>query len=473
MRRDISMAFALTVCLVAQAGAQTRRDVDWRAVETETMQHFQAILRMDTSDPPGVEKPVVDYLRQVLEREGIAVEVFALEPNRPNLVARLKGNGSKRPILIMGHTDVVNVDPAKWIHPPFSATRADGYVYGRGTVDDKDNVVASLMLMLILKRMQVPLDRDVIFLAEAGEEGSTRVGIQYMVNQQFAKIDAEFCLAEGGSVIRKGGQMRYAGVSTTEKIPRAIELTARGTSGHGSVPLQSNAITHLAAAITKVTNWKSPVLLNETTRTYFNRLATVSSPADAARYRAITGANAEQARAADVYFQASEPAHASITRTSITPTIIGGGYRVNVIPSEAKATLDVRMLPTEDTTAFLATIRRIIADTAVSVAYVVRDVRPTTPVATLNTEAFRVIEANVTRHYQTMTLPTMLTGATDMAYLRAKGMQCYGIGPATDVEEGPRGFAAHSDQERILESDLHRFVRFQYDIVEQLAAARR
>jgi acetylornithine deacetylase/succinyl-diaminopimelate desuccinylase-like protein len=473
MRRHVWIAVVLSACVAASLQAQTRREIDWRAIETETMQHFQAILRMDTSDPPGVEKPVVDYLRQVLEREGIEVETFALEPNRPNLVARLKGNGSKRPILVMGHTDVVNVDPAKWTHPPFSATRAEGYVYGRGAVDDKDNVVASLMLMLILKRMQVPLDRDVIFLAESGEEGSTRVGIQYMANQQFAKIDAEFCLAEGGSVVRRGGQTRYAGISTTEKIPRAIELTARGTSGHGSVPLQSNAIAHLAEAIAKVNAWKSPVLLNETTRTYFNRLATVSSAADAARYRAITATNAEQARAADLYFQANEPAHASITRTSISPTIITGGYRVNVIPSEAKATLDVRMLPTEDTTAFLATIRRIIGDSTVSVAYVVRDVRPTTPVATLNTEAFRVIESAVTKHYQTMTLPTMLTGATDMAYLRAKGMQCYGIGPATDVEEGPRGFAAHSDQERILETDLHRFVRFQYDIVEQLAATRR
>jgi acetylornithine deacetylase/succinyl-diaminopimelate desuccinylase-like protein len=473
MRRCLSIGLTLTAMLSVNVQGQTRREIDWKAVETETLQHFQAILRMDTSDPPGVEKPVVDYLRQVLEREGIPVEVFALEPNRPNLVARLKGNGTKRPILIMGHTDVVNVDPAKWTHPPFSATRADGYVYGRGAVDDKDNVVASLMLMLILKRMQVPLDRDVIFLAESGEEGSTRVGIQYMVNQQFPKIDAEFCLAEGGSVIRQGGQMRYAGISTTEKIPRAIELTARGTAGHGSVPLQSNAIAHLAAAITKVTEWKSPVVLNETTRTYFTRLAGASTPDIAARYRAITGTNVDAARAADAYFQASEPAHASITRTSISPTIINGGYRVNVIPSEAKATLDVRMLPTEDTTAFLATVRRIIGDTAVTVAYVVRDVRPTTPVATLETEAFKVIEAAVTRHYQTMTLPTMLTGATDMAYLRAKGMQCYGIGPATDVEEGPRGFAAHSDQERILESDLHRFVRFQYDIVEQLAASRR
>jgi acetylornithine deacetylase/succinyl-diaminopimelate desuccinylase-like protein len=474
MRRLVVWAAALAIgSIPLRADAQARSPIDWRALEAETMQHFQALLRFDTSDPPGVEKPAVDYLRQVLEREGIEVEVFALEPNRPNLVARLKGNGSRRPILIMGHTDVVNVDPAKWIHPPFSATRADGYVYGRGAVDDKDNVVASLMLMLTLKRMQVPLERDVIFLAEAGEEGSTRVGIQYMVNQHYGKIDAEFCLAEGGSVSRRAGQTRFAGISTTEKIPRAIELTARGTAGHGSVPLQSNAVAHLAAAVARINEWKAPVALNETTRTYFTRLATVSSPADAARYRAILGANAAEAKTADLHFQAQEPAHASIIRTSISPTMISGGYRVNVIPSEAKATLDVRMVPGEDTVAFLNTVRRVIADTAITVSYVVRDVRPTTPVAPLNTEAFRVIESMVTRHYQTMTLPTMLTGATDMAYLRAKGMQCYGIGPATDVEEGPRGFAAHSDQERILESDLHRFVRFQYDIVEQLAAGRR
>src|SRR5688572_11509956 len=277
----------------ATATAQ-QREVDWRALEAETIQHFQALLRMDTSDPPGVEKPVADYLKQVLEREGIPVEVFALEPNRPNLIARLKGNGSKRPVLVMGHSDVVNVDPAKWTYPPFSATRADGYVYGRGAVDDKDNLVASLMLMLVLKRMNVPLDRDVIFLAEAGEEGSTRVGIQYIVNQHFPRIDGEYCFAAGGNVTRAGGKTRYAGIATTEKIPRAIELTARGTAGHGSVPLQSNAIAHLSAAITKITTWKAPVRLNETTRTYFTRLATVSGAAEAARYRAMAGGTAEQ-----------------------------------------------------------------------------------------------------------------------------------------------------------------------------------
>jgi acetylornithine deacetylase/succinyl-diaminopimelate desuccinylase-like protein len=459
---------ALVLASPGSAPAQSRQP-DWPSIEAETMRHFQALLRFDTSDPPGTEREAVEYLKRVLEAEGIAVETFALEPHRPNLVARLRGSGARRPLLIMAHTDVVNVDPAKWTHPPFSATREGGYVYGRGAVDDKDNVAAGLMLMLMLKRLAVPLDRDVIFLAESGEEGSTRVGIQFMVREHYPAIDAEYCLAEGGAVVRAGGRVKYAGISTTEKIPRAVELTARGPAGHGSVPLQGNAVAHLARAIAKISAWRTPVQLNETTRTYFQRLASISAADSAARYRAIVGSDAARARAADDHFVWNEPAHASMIRTSVSPNIVQGGYRVNVIPSEAKATLDVRMVPGEDTAAFLATVRRVIDDPAVSAAYTARDVRPETPNARLDTEAFRVIESAVTRHYQTLTLPTMLTGATDMAYLRARGMQCYGIGPAYDAEDGPKGFGAHSDQERILESELHRFVRFQWDIVTQLA----
>src|SRR5688572_24048405 len=141
---------------------------NWTQIEAEALKHFQAIVRMDTTDPPGGEKPVADYLKQVLEAEGIAVQVFSKEPNRPNIVARLKGSGKARPLLLMGHTDTVNVDPKKWSHPPFSADRAEGYIYGRGTVDDKDNVISTLMTLLTLKRMNVKLDRDVIVLFEAG-----------------------------------------------------------------------------------------------------------------------------------------------------------------------------------------------------------------------------------------------------------------------------------------------------------------
>ena len=232
-----------TASLFAQAPAA----IDWAKVEAETLQHFQAVVRLETTDPPGNERPAAEYLKQVLEREGIPTKVFESEPNRLNVVARLKGNGSKRPLLMMGHTDTVNVDPAKWTFPPFSATREGGYIYGRGTVDDKDNVAAALMTMLLLKRSNMPLARDVIFLAEAGEEGTTRVGIQFMVQQHFAEIEAEYCLAEGGSVPRSGGRVRYASVETAEKIPRGIQLTAIGVAGHGSVPLETNAIVQAVA----------------------------------------------------------------------------------------------------------------------------------------------------------------------------------------------------------------------------------
>ena len=439
---------------------------DWSRVEEETMRHFQALVRLDTSDPPGNEQPAADYLRQVLEKEGIPVQAFTLEPGRPNVVARLKGSGTRRPLLIMGHTDVVNVDTAKWTHPPFSATKEGGYVYGRGALDDKDNVTAALMVMLMLKRLDVPLDRDVIFLAEAGEEGTTRVGIQFMVDRHFADIEAEYCLAEGGGVTRRDGRVRYATVQTMEKIPRAVSLTAKGTSGHASVPLQSNPIVHLSAALARIGDWQPPIRLNDTTRAYFQRLAHVSSGEEASRYRDVL--DPQKAPAVERYFRANDPAKAALLHATASPTIVDGGYRINVIPSEAKATIDVRAMPDDDPAVLLEMIRKVVNDPSIAVEYARRDVRPA-GTSRLDTEVFEAIEAAVTRHYATTTLPTMSTGATDMAYLRAKGVQCYGIGPAVDAEDGPKGFGAHSDQERILERELHRFVRLNWDVVTELA----
>jgi acetylornithine deacetylase/succinyl-diaminopimelate desuccinylase-like protein len=470
MRIPVLVVALATVA--ATAAAQTSSaPPDWARIEQETMRHFQALLRFDTADPPGKEQPAADYLKQVLEQEGIPVQVYAVEPHRPNVVARLKGSGKKKPVLIMGHTDVVNVDPKKWTFPPFGATRDGGYVYGRGTVDDKDNVVAGLMLMLELKRQKVALDRDVIFLAEAGEEGSTRVGIQFMADNHFADIEAEYCLAEGGNVTREGGKVKVASVQTLEKIPRAIELTARGVAGHGSVPLKTNAVARLSTAVGKVAAWKPPLTINETTGTYFRRMATISSPEQAQRYKDVLSPDPKVSGPADDYLLEHEPRHASMLRTSLSPTIIQGGYRVNVIPSEAKATIDVRVHPDEDPAKVLDAVKQVVNDPGIEVAWAQRDTRPHGN-SRLNTEAFAAIEAAVTKHYQSMTLPTMSTGATDMAYLRAKGVQCYGIGPATDIEDGPKGFGAHSDQERILESELFRFVRFQWDVVTAIAGAK-
>ena len=458
---------ALTVFIsIAHSQAQAP---NWSQIEEETMRHFQAILRLDTSNPPGNETLVVEYLKSVLDKEGIETKVFANDPKRANLIARLRGNGKKRPVLIMGHTDVVTVDPTKWKYPPFSATREGGYVYGRGATDDKDNVVACLMVMLMLKRMNTPLDRDVIFLAEASEEGGGADGIGYMVREHFDEIDAEYCFAEGGGVVRSGGKIQYAAVATTEKISRGARLVARGISGHGSVPLRSNAIVHLANAVAKVAAWRTPVRLNDTTRAYFERLAKLSPPDAAARYqKLLRPGNSDDVQE---YLAINEPRLNSTLRTSISPNIIKGGYRSNVIPSEAEATLDIRALPDEDMAWFFDEMKKVIDDPAIEIVRAGNS-RPGSPPSRLDTEAFRALEEANRRVYSTVTLPTMLTGATDMAQLRAKGVQCYGVGPMTDSEDGPKGFGAHSDQERLLEESIHKFVRFNLDIVLNLAKAR-
>jgi acetylornithine deacetylase/succinyl-diaminopimelate desuccinylase-like protein len=454
-------------------GARTQASIDWKAIEAETLQHFRALVQIDTSNPPGNETRAVEYLKGVLEKEGIPVQIFSSDANRANLVARIKGNGKKRPILVMGHTDVVTIDPAKWVdHGPFSADVADGYVYGRGTVDDKDNVVAGLMLMLILKRTNAALDRDVIFLAESGEEGTPQVGAQFMIDRHFDAIDSEYCLAEGGGIRRSGGKYVQANISTTEKEPRAVELIARGPAGHGSVPRKTNAVTRLSKAVDKIAQWTPPLRVNETTGSYFRKLAaSASSPEKAKRYTDVLSPDPKVSRPAADWMLEHEPEHWSMLHTSLVPTILTAGYRYNVIPSEAKATIDVRLHPDEDQSKFLDQLRAVIGDPDIEVRWARDRYRPAGS-SSLNTELYSVIEAQTRKHYNVDVLPTMSTGASDKAQIRSKGVQCYGIGPAVDAEDAAKGYGAHSDQERILEAELHRFVRYQYDIVMDVARSR-
>ena len=448
--------------------AQVGAEPDWARIEAETLEHFQALLRLDTSNPPGNETRAVDYLRSVLESEGIATETFALEPDRANLVARIRGSGASRPLLIMGHTDVVTVIPERWTHPPFGAVREGGHIYGRGAVDDKDNLVASLMVMVMLARLDVPLARDVIFLAESGEEGTTRVGIEFMVNQHWSAIESEYCIAEGGRIQREAGEVRYGAVTTLEKVPRSVVLTATGTSGHGSVPLADNAIAKLGRALVALESWDAPLRLNETTQAYFTRLAGTFPEEQRGPFRDVLSGSPTRVRAAFDYFRQNRPADASILRASISPTIIEGGNRINVIPSQATLRLDVRMMPDDDHEAVLESIRRTIDDPDVRAEFTSSTFRP--PGGTsLDTEAFTALESNINEHYGVMTIPTMMTGATDSAYLRARGVHCYGIGPLLDAEDALQGFASHGDQERILEAELYRFVRFYWDVVNDIA----
>ena len=460
--KTLPLAILLSVPAIARVGS-----VDFAKQNGEILDRYRALIQIDTSSPPGNETKAVEYLQKALMAEGIPVQTFALNPNRANLVARLKGNGSKRPLLILAHTDVVPVQREKWPVNPFGAIMKDGYVWGRGSTDDKPHLTAMLMTMLLLKRTGVPLDRDVIFLAEAGEEADpTGVGINFIVGQHFKDIDAEFAITEGGSATLDNGRVVALNIGTAEKLPARVRLVATGTSGHGSVPRLDNALVHLAGAVEKVGTWQTPMRLNDTTRTYFEKLAQMSPPEAAARYNALL--NPATAPAPDHYLAANEPRRYSMLHTSVVPTMLKAGTGVNVIPSEAQATLDIRALPGEDIPAFYEQMKRVVADPAVRIEPLPMT-RPPSPASGLDTEMYKALERVSKRMYpQATVLPTMSTGASDMAQLRAKGIPSYGIGPAA-TEADSTNHGAHSDVERLLESSLYRFVEFTWNAVTEVS----
>ena len=461
--KSLALLLAASSLLCAAAAADA---VDWARLEPELLRNFEALIRIDSSNPPGNETRVATAIQAILQREGIPSALFSLDPARANLVARIRGAGSKRPILILGHTDVVGVERAKWTVPPFSAFRKSGFIYGRGTVDDKEHVLAGMMILVLLHRLRVPLARDVIFLAEAGEEGSTKFGIDFMVEHHWPEIDAEYALAEGGSIVKDGGKVDHVLITTTEKVPRGVRLVAHGPAGHGSRPVVNNAVVHLAAAVARAGEWQTPLRLNATTRAYFDRLAAISPAQEAARYRAIL--DPAHAAEADAYFREHEPGHYSILRTSVVPTILRGGFRSNVIPSEAEASLDVRALPDENMDRFLSELRDVIHDPAVEVIPPGTGGRPAATPSRLDTEMYRTLESVARRMFDAPTLPGMLTGATDNAQLRARGVQAYGVGPATSAGAGPLG-GAHADDERIPERAVREMVEYLWNVVVEVA----
>ncbi len=467
--RLIVLPFLLLGCSVASA--QQTYLIDWDDVGEESVKHLVELVQIDSSNPPGNETAVAVYVQEALADEGVDSNLYALDESRANLVARIKGNGSKPPILIMGHTDVVGVQPEKWYADPFSGQRQDGFVYGRGTLDDKDSVAAGLMVMKLLKRYGVELDRDIIFLAEAGEEGTPEVGINFMVEKHFDVIDAEYCLAEGGQNVLEGGKVTRVGIETTEKMPRRVTLVARGKPGHGSVPTLQNAVAILANAVAKAGSWDTEVRFNETTRAYFSRLAEISGEEDAYRYNNVE--TATESDAIQQHFLENFPYHYSISRTSVVPTVVDAGFRKNVIPSEASAILDIRMLPDESVEEFYAKLAAVIDDPRVEI--VPENIyRPAAPPSEIDNEMFQTLERVAKEMYPSAAvLPIMSTGATDMAQVRAKGMQSYGIGAARSVEEMNSGFGAHGDNERIAEDAFVEFVEYLWNVVIEMSATQR
>ena len=459
---------------VAAVLTWAQKPIDWKAIEAETAEHFFAILKMDTTNLPGNETQVAEYLKKVLEKEGIEAKLLAKDPARANLVARIKGSGAKKPILIAGHTDVVGVQREKWKTDPFNPVRQDGYILARGASDDKHHVVAGLMIMLLLKRQNVALDRDVIFVAEAGEESFWEGGMRYLIAEHWPEIEAEYCLAEGGGGMLRNGEAIALTVAATEKTGRGVRLIARGTAGHGSVPRPDNAIGRLSKAVTRLVEWLPPMKMNDVTREYFEKIGKVSKPEDLERFNGLF----DPAKRAEIeeYMRNKDLKHNSMLRTGISPTMLKAGFRQNVIPSEAEAYLDIRAVPGENIEEFYAMMRKVINDPNVEIVPAsigaVRGTPP--PPSRLDTEMYQAIERGAKKAYgeKIVTVPTMLTGGTDMTPLRQKGVQSYGIGPLVAEKDMEDLNGIHGDNERILEAELYRFLRFQWEVVKDVAGKR-
>jgi acetylornithine deacetylase/succinyl-diaminopimelate desuccinylase-like protein len=458
LRQKLLSLLSLLVCTGFAAPAQD--------LHQQTVDILTALVKIDTSNPPGNEIKAARYIKRLLETQGIPSEIVESAPGRASLIARLKGNGSKKPLLLMGHLDVVGVERSKWTVDPFGAVIKDGYLYGRGAEDDKGMDAANITVFLKLHRDKVPLDRDVILLAEAGEEGTSQYGIDYLVANHWDKINCEYALNEGGLFHSVNGRLEYAGVSNTEKVPRGLKLVARGTSGHGSMPRLDNVITHLGAAVGNVGSWRPPMRLNATTREFFHRLATISSPEDVQLYTHL------EDPAVQAKLRESKIFYNSMLRTSVVPTIVRGGFRENVIPAEAEATLDVRAMPDENMDQLIATLRSLINDPEISVERLTAgQQRPLAPPSDIQNEMFAALErAQKSFFPEAITLPLMQTGATDSAQLRAKGVQAYGIGIPLSDDDLRR---VHGNDERVSIEDLGKFTDYLHAVVLDVAASKK
>jgi acetylornithine deacetylase/succinyl-diaminopimelate desuccinylase-like protein len=463
MLRFISRILFASALLSTAVLAQ--QSPDFTAAQTEAVKFLSELVKIDTSNPPGNETRAAEYIKGVLAAEGIPAQIFESAPGRGNIVARLKGNGKKKPLLLMGHLDVVGVERDKWTMDPFAATIKEGYLYGRGSVDDKSMDAANLEVFLLLHRMKVPLDRDVILLAEAGEEGTSQFGIDFMVEKHWDEIACEYALNEGGDVPEENGRVQYVAVSTTQKVPRGFSMIAHGTSGHGSAPRLDNPIAHLAAAVDKTARWEAPMRLNETTRRFFQQMAQISVPEKAKLYAHVEDPSVQRK------LLETQPSYYSMLRTSLVPTIIKGGFRSNVIPAEAEARFDVRALPDENMDQLKAQLAKLINDPAITFVDAENaNARPATAPSGLDTDGFHALERAAQKVFPgAPTVPIMQVGATDSAQLRAKGVQAYDIGTVMSAEDLKR---IHGNDERIQIAGFGKFVQFLFTATLDLAGAK-
>jgi acetylornithine deacetylase/succinyl-diaminopimelate desuccinylase-like protein len=431
---------------------------------------MQEYLKVDTTNPPGNELRAATFFKNTLDQEGIENRVFEYAPGRADLWARLPHTTAnpKRPIILLNHTDVVTSDAAHWTQPPFSGNIVTGSMYGRGAQDMKDEGLAQLVVMVMLKREHVPLDRDVIFLAVADEEVEGTGTDWFIAHQRDLLGNAEFLINEGGENLReKDGKVKFVSVDVGEKSPLWLHVVAHGTPGHGSRPDPDAAPNRLVRALDRINRYQTPLKLIPVVEEFFHDMAQYEPAGRAQKYRNIREAIKDKAFAAQL--ERDESLN-YLLRDTIQLTMLGGSAQTNVIPPEAWANFDVRLVPGEDPQAFLDSIREVVNDPNVTIEPQNKDFRVANSSKTKNAmfAAFR----KVTDHYfpGTPVAPKITSGYTENQRYRPLGIECYGYSPYTATEE--EGNTEHGNDERIRIEELRRGPRVLYDVVAEVVEER-
>ena len=445
----------------------------WERARTETIDHLQRLIRIRTVNPPGDEIHVANYLAGVFRDCGIATQLFEPSPGRAALIARIAGDGSRQPVILLAHMDTVNVEAGHWTTDPFGGEIREGYLYGRGAIDDKGMLAANLMTMLLLKRhvvdAGVALSRDVIFVATSDEEAGGAWGMDWLVRNHPELVRGEFALNEGGRTRIVGGRPLYVAVQSAEKVSHVVTILARGPGGHAAVPLEGNALTRLGRALAAVAATREPMCLTPVTREFFSALSAVwPDPAEAqAMSDVVSGEGEREQRGSRVL--AGVPVLDAVLRNGVSPVMLQAGQRHNVIPTEASALLNVRTLPGQDVEQVVERLRRAIADPQVELSVTERG--EDAPASDFASPMFAAIRESVRALDPSLTVvPYLSTGATDSARLRRWGMQAFGILPFP-MEQGDED-RMHGNDERIPLTALHFGTQLIFGAIARVAATR-
>ncbi len=436
------------------------------AIRDEVTQVLQGLLRCNTTNPPGNEVIAINYLADILKREGIVATVLESAPTRANLVATLRGDGSRRPFLLMGHVDVVPAEADQWEHPPFAAEMHDGFIYGRGARDMKNTVAIELMVFMLLKRNGVPLKRDVVFMANADEEAGGIYGSKWMMQNHPDLIRAEYALNEGGGNVLPINGRNFILCQTGEKGNSRFIVRTRGTPGHASQPHKDNAILHLADAVTQLGDAHLPIHVTATARAFVEGIARELGPNGDVWLGLLDEKTFWQTLdALPLSDGIKRQLIATFTNTAV-PTILKAGSKTNVIPSVAEAHVDSRKLPGSTNASFLKELRAVLpawAEIEFTGDMPGIEAKPDSPL-------FEKIKEVMTRYVPNgAVVPALVVGGTDARHQTKLGTQVYGFSPSNAApSEGER---VHAHDERVHVDDLLFGVKAMYDIVAEFCSA--